>query len=105
MPATVEQPQHMQALARANVKRLKRAAVRRELKAGSASATEVIKDPPPELDTMTIADLLRAQDRWGMVRVRKFLTYLTISEHRTLNQLTPRQRELLATELVRKAGA
>lgn len=105
MPAvTVEQPQHMQALARANVKRLKQAAVKRELKAGSALATEVIEDPPPELDTMAIADLLRAQARWGNVRVRKFLNYLAISEHRTLAQLTPRQRELLAAELRRKAA-
>lgn len=89
----------MQALARANHIRLGRAAIKREIRARKLDISKVVERPPEELETMTVSALLRSQRRWGVTRTRKFLSRLALGEHRTLGQLTQRQRTLLAIAL------
>jgi hypothetical protein len=97
-------PQHMQALAHANRVRLARAALKRSIAGGEVRAAEVIRDCPWETESMTLAELLTSQRRWGRTRSRKFLLALALSENKRLGTLTDRQRQLLSHELEAKAG-
>ncbi len=97
-------PQHMQALAHANRVRLARAALKRSIAADERSAAEVIREGPWETDSMTLAELLTAQRRWGRTRARKFLLSLALNENKRVGTLTHRQRLMLATELEAKTG-
>ena len=95
-------PQHMEALARANEVRLARAALKRTIAAGSRNAADVILDCPWEVESMPVGELLASQRRWGTTRSRKFITALSMSENKKIGTLTDRQRKLLATALARK---
>lgn len=97
--SSVQAPQHMQALERANLVRLARAELKRSIARGDLDAAEVVKDCPWETESMTIAELLASQRRWGRTRVRKFLGSLALNENKKLGTLTSRQRLLLSTEL------
>ena len=92
-------PQHMRALAHANRVRLARAELKRRIYAGRVSAADVVLQGPWEVDTMTLAELLRSQRRWGRTRVRKLLASLQLRETRRVGQLTDRERNLLAATL------
>ena len=89
-------PQHMRALQRANEVRLARADLKRRVADGEISAGEVIASCPWEAASMTIADLLMSQRRWGDTRCRKFLAGIPIPETKTVGSLTERQRQMLA---------
>jgi hypothetical protein len=89
----------MQALARANRVRLARAELKRSIARGDLDAAEVIRDCPWETESMTLAELLTSQRRWGRTRARKFLIGLSLSENKRLGTLTDRQRVLLSSEL------
>jgi hypothetical protein len=94
----------MQALAHANRVRLARAALKRSIARGDTDAAEVIRDCPWETESMTLAELLTSQRRWGRTRSRKFLVALALSENKRLGTLTPRQRQLVSTELESKVS-
>ncbi|WP_205697264.1 hypothetical protein [Conexibacter sp. SYSU D00693] len=98
-------PQHLRALARANEVRLARAELKRRVSDGEVNAAEVIRDNPWEAASMTIAELLCAQRRWGSTRVRKFLSCIPMSETKTVGTMTDRQREAVAALLEDGAGA
>jgi hypothetical protein len=99
-PATTAQtPQHMQALARANRVRLARAELKRSIGRGEVDVAEVIQDSSWETESMTLAELLTSQRRWGRTRARKLLQTLALSENKRLGTLTPRQRALLTSAL------
>jgi hypothetical protein len=98
----VSAPQHMQALAHANRVRLARASIKRAIGSNQMEVTEVVRNCPWEVETMTIGELLRSQRRWGRTRVRKFLSSLALNENRELGRLTERQRTVLAAELAAK---
>jgi hypothetical protein len=98
-------PQHMRALERANTVRLARAELKRAIARGDTEAADVVADCPWETESMTIAELLTSQRRWGRTRARKFLGPLSLNENKQLGTLTSRQRRLLATELASRAGA
>jgi hypothetical protein len=89
----------MQALARANRVRLARAALKRDIARGAISAAEVVRECPWETESMTLAELLTSQRRWGRTRARKFLFSLALAENKRLGTLTERQRLLLGSEL------
>jgi hypothetical protein len=89
----------MQALERANLVRLARAELKRSIARGDIDASEVVQECPWETESMTIAELLASQRRWGQTRVRKFLGSLALNENKKLGTLTSRQRLLLSTEL------
>jgi len=100
--SAAQAPQYMQALERANSVRLARAELKRAIARGEIDASEVVQECPWETESMTIAELLSSQSRWGRTRVRKFLLPLALSENKRLGTLTSRQRLLLATELAAK---
>jgi len=96
---SVEAPQHMRALERANLVRLARAELKRAIARGDMDASEVIRECPWETESMTISELLTSQRRWGRTRARKFLMPLSLNENKQLGTLTSRQRNLLSAEL------
>ena len=100
----VEPPQHMRALERANLVRLARAELKRAIARGDADPSEIVRDCPWETESMTLAELLTSQRRWGRTRARKFLMPLSLSENKQLGTLTERQRRLLSAELAARAA-
>jgi hypothetical protein len=96
-------PQHMQALARANRVRLARAELKRSIGRGEMDVAEVIRECPWETESMTLAELLTSQRRWGRTRARKLLQALALSENKRIGTLTPRQRALLMSALSPRA--
>lgn len=89
-------PQHMQALQRANKVRLARAELKRKIGQGTTSVAEVILTCPWEAASMTIAELLTSQRRWGTTRCSRFLADIGLPETKTVGSMTERQRSLLA---------
>jgi len=89
----------MEALARANRVRLARAELKRAIARGDLDPAEVVRDCPWETESMTLAELLTSQRRWGRTRTRKFLLSLALNENKRLGTLTSRQRSLLSAEL------
>jgi hypothetical protein len=89
-------PQHMQALQRANEVRLARAELKRNVGDGAITVDEIILTCPWEAASMTIAELLTSQRRWGTTRCRKFLAGIGMPETKTVGSMTERQRTLLA---------
>ncbi len=102
-PTATPTPQHMQALARANRVRLARAELKRSIGRGEVDVAEVIRDCPWETESMTLAELLTSQRRWGRTRARKLLQALALNENKRLGTLTPRQRTLLTSALSPRA--
>ena len=100
----MQAPQHMQALARANRVRLARAELKRSIARGDVEAAEVVGECPWETESMTLAELLTSQRRWGRTRARKFLLGLALNENKRLGTLTSRQRALLAERAARREG-
>src|SRR5665811_2263181 len=66
---------------------------------GDVGVAAVIEDCPWEADSMTLAELLTSQRRWGRTRARKLLQTLALSENKRIGSLTPRQRALLTSAL------
>jgi hypothetical protein len=89
----------MRALAHANRVRLARAELKRAIYAGRMDPAHVVRHCPWQAETMTLAELLRSQRRWGRARVRKLLASLQLRETRQLGRLTDRERNLLAAAL------
>src|SRR3954453_23501967 len=98
----VPAPQHMHALPHENRFRLARASLKRAILVNKIDVTDVVRNCPWEVETMTIGDLLRSQRRGGRPRGRKFLSSLALNEKRELGRLTARQRNVLAAELAAK---
>ena len=103
--AGIKAPQHMEALARANRVRLARAELKRSIARGDVEASTVVRDCPWETESMTIAELLTSQRRWGRTRARKFLVGVALNENKRLGTLTERQRALLSDALAEKGPA
>jgi hypothetical protein len=88
--------QRMEALNRANDIRVKRARLKRDLKAGDLRIEQVIADPPEFVLTAKVYDMLVAVPRLGRVKVTRLLTQCRISQSKTVGGLSERQRgELL----------
>ena len=94
--ATAPAPQHMRALAQANRVRLARAELKRQVAEGEVDVAGVVLECPWEAESMTIADLLMSQHRWGRTRCRRFLASIPMSETKTIGSMTERQRNALA---------
>jgi hypothetical protein len=97
--ATAPAPQHMRALARANRVRLARAELKRQVAEGEAEVAGIVLECPWEAESMTIADLLMSQHRWGRTRCRRFLASIPMLETKTIGSMTERQRHALAAQL------
>lgn len=96
---TAPRPQHLRALARANEIRLARASLKRRVADGTLSVADVVLDCPTEAETMSMADLLMSQRRWGLSRCRKFLQAIPLTETKAVGTLTERQRLAVAGSL------
>ncbi len=97
--ATAPAPQHMRALAQANRVRLARAELKRQVADGELDVAEVVLECPWEAESMTIADLLMSQHRWGRTRCRRFLASIPMLETKTIGSMTDRQRHALSAQL------
>jgi len=100
-----DEPQHLQALARANEVRLARAELKRQVGAGKRSPVDVVLSRPWEAESMTVSELLCSQRRWGRARSRKLINSVELTETKRLGTLTERQRRILARALEAKVGA
>jgi hypothetical protein len=91
------------ALKKGNEFRLRRAAFKKEMKAGDVRLSEVLSEDIPEwLATEPIGRLIRQMPRWGPSRMRRLLAPLAIREITRTGSLTRRQRLLLKMELERR---
>jgi hypothetical protein len=97
--ATAPAPQHMRALAQANRVRLARAELKRQVAEGEATVAGIVLSRPWEAESMSIADLLMSQHRWGRTRCRRFLASIPMLETKTIGSMTERQRNELARRL------
>ena len=84
--------------------RLARAELKRSIARGDVDAAEVVRDCPWETESMTIAELLTSQRRWGRTRARKFLMPLSLNENKQLGTLTSAPAACSADRARRRAG-
>lgn len=84
--------QRMEALKRANAVRSYRAGVKRDMKQRRVTPVELLLDPPAQLGSMKVFDLLIATPKWGRVKVQKTLNQTRVSPSKTVGGLSPRQR-------------
>lgn len=96
--------QRLLALKEANLIRSARAALKQDILHGDASIPELLMNPPAFILSMSIGELLRAQRRWGNVRVGKLLAGNGVSWRKTIGGLSPRQRRGLAHCLMLVSG-
>ena len=91
----------MDALARANQIRIKRAQLKRDLKSGRLSIHSLLLDPPEYVETAKVFDMLLAVPKYGRVKVNKVLQLCRISPSKTIGGLSQRQRTELVSMLRR----
>src|ERR1700688_4326847 len=91
--------QRMDALARANEIRVKRAELKRALKAGRHSIQKLLLDPPEYVETAKVFDMLLAVPKYGRVKVNKILVHCRIAPSKTIGGLSERQRSELISLL------
>lgn len=88
--------QRRDALQRANRIRTYRKEMKADLRAGRVKLLDVLLEPPEEVETMKVFDLLIAAPKHGRVKANKALMGCRISPSKTVGGLSQRQR----TELV-----
>jgi hypothetical protein len=91
--------QRMDALARANEIRTKRAQLKRDLKSGRRSIHSLLLSPPEYVETAKVFDMLLAVPKYGRVKVNKILAHCRISPSKTIGGLSERQRSELISLL------
>jgi hypothetical protein len=93
--------QRMDALARANQIRTRRAQLKRDLKSGRLSIQKLLLNPPEYVETAKVFDMLLAVPKYGRVKVNKILAHCRISPSKTIGGLSERQRSELVSLLRR----
>jgi hypothetical protein len=93
--------QRMDALERANEIRIKRAQLKRDLKAGRVSIHSLLLNPPEYVETAKVFDMLLAAPKYGRVKVNKVLARCRIAPSKTIGGLSERQRSELVSLLSR----
>lgn len=91
----------MDALRRANDIRMRRARLKRDLKAGRAQIHGLLLDPPEYILTAKVFDLLLAVPKYGRVKANRVLVQCRISPSKTIGGLSERQRGELVSHLRR----
>jgi hypothetical protein len=102
MPATMISPaaqSRLRALSRATEVRTGRAQLRRDIRAGKLTVSDILGDIPNEAATMQVVELLMFQRGWGRVRSRKLLKNVPVAENKALCTLTQRQLDLIVSLL------
>ena len=93
--------QRMDALQRANHIRMRRAQLKRDLKAGRHTIQDLLLEPPDFVETAKVFDMLLAVPKYGRVKVNKVLQQCRISPSKTIGGLSQRQRTELVSMLRR----
>lgn len=93
--------QRMDALAKGNVIRTYRANLKRDIKAARVSILDLIEDPPEQIETMKVFDLLLSAPKYGRVKANKVLQTCRISPSKTVGGLSDRQRAEIVYKLRR----
>jgi hypothetical protein len=88
--------QRMEALARANDIRVRRAQLKKDLKAGRTRIEGILAKPPDYVATAKVFDILMSLPKFGRVKAGRFLNQCRISQSKTVGGLSDRQR----TELI-----
>ena len=91
--------QRMDALARANEVRSRRATLKAELKSGDVSVRDVLLNPPDFMLTAKVIDLLMAAPKRGRVKSTRIMEQCRISASKTVGGLSERQRAALLDHL------
>ena len=89
--------QRMEALRRANDIRVRRAQLKKDLKAGQARIQDILREPPDYVSTAKVFDMLMAVPKFGRVKATRFLNQCRISQSKTVGGLSDRQRSELVT--------
>ncbi len=84
--------QRMEALKRANDIRVKRAQLKKDLKAGKVRVEAILAAPPEYVETAKVFDMLMAVPKFGRVKAARFLNQCRISQSKTVGGLSERQR-------------
>ncbi len=87
--------QRMEALRRANEIRIRRSQIKRDLREGIIRIDALLLEPPAEIVTAKVVDLLLAVPRVGQVKATKWLNAARISTSKTVGGLSERQRQEL----------
>lgn len=93
--------QAKQALQGANVIRTYRATLKRNLKAERIKIHDLLLEPPEQIHTMKVFDLMLACPKYGRVKVNKVLQLCRVSPSKTIGGLSPRQRTEIVSMLRR----
>jgi hypothetical protein len=91
--------QRMAALRKANVIRMDRSQLKKDLKAGKVPIFDLLLEPPERLASMKIIDLILAAPKHGRVRANKVLRQCQISTSRELGGLTSRERAEIISKM------
>jgi hypothetical protein len=91
--------QRLRALAHANEIRTARAHLKRDLKAGRREFVDLLTDPPDEILTMKIIELVLATPQVGRTKANRALVACRVSPTKTIGGLSSRQRDELAGHL------
>lgn len=91
--------QRQSALARANAIRVKRAALKRDLKAGERQLADVLHRPADWVMTAKVHDLLLCVPGIGAVKAARMLQQCRVSGSKTVGGLSDRQRIELVAQL------
>ncbi len=89
--------QRMDALARANGVRSRRAELKNDLKKGKVSMAGILSSPPEFILTAKVVDLLMAAPKCGRVKSAKIMEQCRISPSKTVGGLSDRQQRDLLT--------
>jgi hypothetical protein len=93
--------QRLDALARANEVRSRRAELKGALKRGEASISQILAEPPDYMLTAKVMDLLMAAPKRGKVKSTRIMEQCRISPSKTVGGLSDRQRAALLDYLGR----
>lgn len=83
-------------LAKANAIRLERAQDKRRIGDGELSAAMVLRTVPVQWEKAEVVDLLIAMPHVGRVKAKKWCQMATVNPHRTIGEMTHRERATLA---------
>ena len=84
--------QRMEALRRANEIRVRRAQLKKDLKAGRVQVEDVLLQPPDWVGPAKVFDILMAVPKLGRVKAARLLNQCRISQSKTVGGLSDRQR-------------
>lgn len=91
--------QRMEALHKANVIRMDRSQLKKDLKAGRVPILDLLLEPPERLASMKIIDLLLAAPKHGRVRANQVLRKCQIATSRELGELSAWERADIVSKM------